>query len=408
MTGKPRRLDSLPPEMLAYIASQLDRSDLLSMRMCSNRAVLDGIDFVFKQDFFANRSFTITPSDIERFKVIADSRFGIHIRSISVELHMDVPMWLIESHRDLGILLSDRIDENERPEHGNAPESQSLSHRVFEQYWSPRTQFHSILTAVGNADLKLEKLELRGFTSQPFSLVRFAPTMSILCAISAMCTLRTITLLNLELDMFMQRNYLGTAKSLAHVLRDSPKLKTLALHMQPVQALGTPMLEREDFGRSLLQCLGSQPTFALRELCLKGLCAAGNMTLARVVEAHQSTLECLVLDNSYLNFPNRFPELILSLRKTSLKTLRFLDLILDRRYMLRSYYMKSQALEDDMLWKEGEDDSYKGWVEVELGRSRDRDNIEYDYRDDANGEASMQHVLSEFIVQIDCGAAGFD
>jgi hypothetical protein len=64
-------------------------------------------------------------------------------------------------------------------------------------------------------------------------------------------------------------------------------------------------------------------------------------------------------------------------------------------------------LNEDMLWTENEEDSYKDWMEVKVEYPDNHKSIQYDFRGRADGKEMMKKMLVDLIVQFDCGTLGF-
>mgnify|MGYP003624087566 CR=1 FL=1 len=282
-----------------------------------------------------------------------------------------------------------------------------LNHLNIENFWSPRSQFHSILTAITAADLQLDCFELCNF-AQYSQTAFFAPTTSILRHMVDHSNFQTLVKLALDLDFSVQNNYRGSVEALVQLLQNNPHLKYLVLNLLPGHRFPMSQVEHGEACTPLLACLGSSPLFSLRGLCLCGLCAAGNMTLDRVVRAHKDTLDTLVLDTMIFDLPTRIPTLISRLLDTQLELLILREIVVNHRNMIQPWKpILRPWLEKDLLWTAKEDDSYKDWIEVKVEYADGDEGIHYDFRGQADGKKKMKKVLADLIVQSNCSGLDF-
>ncbi|KAH7092341.1 hypothetical protein FB567DRAFT_236281 [Paraphoma chrysanthemicola] len=453
------RLEKLPFEILSHIGSYLSDKDLISVRLCSNRAIQGGFDDPFVQRFFRHRKLKMTESELGLFEKIIHSRFAARIQQLDLSLSADIPMPLrVPAYKmDKDLVLSTKICadlhhcehkacarlveyfqcmtqlsrlviyppaelmarhdyfsqgfDNQVEEHtlsarGVGSSEVSLSHLIVPIHWSPRAQFHSILGAIAAAEVQLKSIQMRCFT-KCWHTALFAPATPILRHLASAPRLQTLVSLGLDLDVVSHNRHTDAVAALRRLLQDNAHLKHLALNLLPARGLFVRNLDREVACTRLLSCLGYSPPFSLQSLHLRGLYAGGLLTLDRVIANHKKTFESITLEETNFNAPNRLRHLLVALLDTQLNFLLFDEFVLNHKYVLQPFRMMSQDVEDvDPLWTSGEDESFRGWVKLTRDPRDDGSEIRFDCRNLPGAKTMMKEVLGDLIRQIDTGTMG--
>ncbi|KAH7068397.1 hypothetical protein BKA63DRAFT_113558 [Paraphoma chrysanthemicola] len=455
-----RRLEKLPFEILSHIGSYLSDKDLISVRLCSNRAIQGGFDDPFVQRFFRHRKLKMTESELRLFEKIIHSRFAARIQRLDLSLSSDVPPALkvpaykkldedlmlytkiyadlhhcehmacarlaeyfqcmtqlsrlvvyppenlMASHDYFSQDIDNQVEEHILSARGLGSLEESLSHLIVPIHWSPRAQFHSILGAIAAAEVQLKSIQMRSFT-KCWHTALFAPATPILRHLGSTSRLQTLVSVGLDLDIVSHNRHVDAIVALNQLLQHNAHLKHLALNLLPARGLYVRNLDREVACSRLLACLSYSPPFSLQSLHLRGLYAAGYLTLDRVIASHKRTFETLTLEETNFNTPNRLRDLLVTLFDTQLDFLLFDEFMLNHKYVLQPFRMISQDVEDvDPLWTNEEDESFRGWVNLTRDPRDDGSEIRFDCRGLPGAKTMMKEVLGDLIRQIDTGTMG--
>jgi hypothetical protein len=331
---------------------------------------------------------------------ISRSKFGQHIKKITVKLHIDLlghitsnPLpehavepvlyngatfceniwfvYLIHVFRQTPQLkhliiqgpdtythkmmndLGDSIDaEQPSAQTQSADNNLPLAHRHRFGLDSPRALLHSILCALKSSRVKLESFEMLGFTVFPYrtSLIFTTSTLLSLAGSSSMLNLTALTL---ELDIF-RTNGLEATTALVSFLERVPMLKDLKLVLQVLPGKFVSLVEVQVAHAPVLQYLASNPAFSLHTLDITGLAANSSHTLSDIVCKHTATLHTLRLKEVEFYAPNEIGAFVRELAASKVELLELFDFWLDGRDPLETKRKRVVFYEQVHKWRAGQ------------------------------------------------------
>ena len=280
-------------------------------------------------------------------------------------------------------------------------ESRPLAHFDVTGLDSSRTILHAIMVALAVADINLNNFEMLGFTVFSYHTL-LVPTNSLFHSLAISTSMRKLTTLTLELDIFRSNGKEATT-ALVRVLRNNANLKDLKVNLQPVRGAVVSSKESLDACAPVLKCLAENPPFRLRSLHLTGLCTVAKWTLDSIIRTHSSDLHTLVLKDTDFDHPNSLRAFFGSLTQANLEFLDLQEFWIEGNEPLETRF-STDALRK-IVWT-----GKSRWT-LRIGITFDIDAASYiqdglylDCRGAANGKERMKQELRCIVEQIDCGA----
>ncbi|KAJ4376026.1 hypothetical protein N0V83_001306 [Neocucurbitaria cava] len=225
-------------------------------------------------------------------------------------------------------------------------------------------------------------------------------TMPVLTSLVKASSLRWLTSLELDLELFTDTSDEGMTQIVSLIKRNK-MLKHLRLraginldpHLRPPSKNWSPLLD----------LLGTdRPPFRLQTLDLDGLITSGTTTLDRIINIHAPTLRRIVLNHINLRRPNSLRAFFAALTKTGLNFFATNNFLINDTFWLSDGVLKIHSKPDEVLTGSSESDqTYKDWVHITWHTKRRDEWAIYDNVNGAYGELWMKDMIWGVIHSMD-------